>query len=91
MPIPTPEKFALVDLVDRFERWDRSLDADAQYVKWSEVESLLTAQAQEIEILKAALSDVFAVNEFAEECQECGVGQSEAWRRAKSLVARKVK
>jgi hypothetical protein len=38
----------------------------------------------EIERLRAALRDVLAV-EYAEECQECGIGRKEAWLRAKAL------
>jgi hypothetical protein len=48
-PVPGPvsqvQRYTLVDLVDRFERWDRSLDADAEYVKWSDVAAALQ-QAQ---------------------------------------------
>jgi hypothetical protein len=62
MPDPALPRYALVDLVDRFERWDRSLDADAEYVKWSDVEIHLraveAAHQQELEQLNTTLQEM---------------------------------
>jgi hypothetical protein len=37
--------------------------------------------------LEAVLRELLA-HDFAEDCQECAIGQSEAWAKAKALVSR---
>jgi len=66
------------DLVERLRDY-------AKYEIRSDRE-LANEAADEVERLRAALKDLLSTS-YAEECQECGIGHTEQWKRAKTIIA----
>lgn len=44
------------------------------------------AAAAEIERLRSVIADLLS-QDYAEECQECGIGHSKAWAEAKKVIS----
>jgi hypothetical protein len=63
---------------------DTHAEADHPKDSWGS-EPLSIADVKDILAVRDALADLLK-HEHAEECQECGIGRSEAWQRARRLL-----
>ena len=60
--------------------------ADAALAETAALRERLARAERERDAARTALRDLLA-HDFAEECQECSIGYSDAWARAKSTLA----